>query len=102
MAFAVYCRPTDIVTAHATITASAADSEYPAALLGDSDPAHPAKLTTTSGWWLFDFGSAQSLDLVALIQHNRTGHEPSKDENTRRGRRSACSALRTYGTRCTR
>lgn len=66
----VYCRPTDIVTANSAITASAEDSGYPASLLGNKNPAHPAKLTTTSGWWLFVFHAAQVLDLVALIQHN--------------------------------
>lgn len=66
----VYCRPTDIVTSGATITASAADSGYPASLLGNKNPAHPAKLTDTSGWFLFTFLAAQALDLVALIQHN--------------------------------
>jgi hypothetical protein len=66
----VYCRPTDIVTANAAITASAADSGYPPSLLGNKNPAHPAKLTTTSGWFLFTFTAAQILAMVALIQHN--------------------------------
>lgn len=70
MGTGVYCRPSDIVTANATITASAEDSGYPAPLLGNKNPAYPAKLTATSGWWLFTYPAAQSLDLVVLVQHN--------------------------------
>lgn len=68
----LYGRPSENVTANATITASAPDATYPAANLGDLDPAGPSKLAATSGAWLFDFGSAQRLDVVALIHHNLT------------------------------
>jgi hypothetical protein len=71
MANLVYGRPTDNIAATATaITASAPDAAYPAMNLVDLNPAKPAKLTTTSGNWVFDFGSAKQVDLVALIHHN--------------------------------
>jgi hypothetical protein len=68
----LYGRATDNVADNATITASAADAEYPATNLVDLDPSKPAKLTTTTGNWVFDFGSAQRQDLVAIIHHNLT------------------------------
>jgi hypothetical protein len=72
MANAIACRPSDDVTANATITVQAGteDSDYPATNLADTNPAKPAKLTTTTGRWVFDFGSAQTIQLVALIHHN--------------------------------
>lgn len=68
----IYGRPTDNVTANATITASAADAAYPATNIKDLDPAKPSKMTTTTGNWVFDFGSAQRVDIIALIHHNLT------------------------------
>jgi len=65
-----YGHGSDNVAIAATLTASAPDAAYPASFLADGDPAHPAKLTTTSGYWQFDFGAAQRIDLVALIHHN--------------------------------
>lgn len=72
MANLLYCLPTDIVTANASIVGTTADGTYPATNLGDLDPAVPAKLTGTSGNWVFDFGSAQRVDVVAIIHHNLT------------------------------
>lgn len=72
MANAIYCRPTDIVTASATMTGSAEDATYPATYTGDLNPAKPGKLTTTTGWFKYAYGSAQRVDLVALIHHNLT------------------------------
>lgn len=46
------------------------DPDYPAAFLADGRPGRPAKLTTTSGSWVFDFGSAKTVSLVALGPHN--------------------------------
>jgi len=46
------------------------DPDYPAAYLADGRPGRPAKLTTTSGSWVFDFGTARALALVALGPHN--------------------------------
>jgi hypothetical protein len=48
------------------------DSDYPAAYLADGRPGRPAKLTTTSGSWVFAFAAAQRIDLIALGAHNLT------------------------------
>ena len=65
-----YCRPSDNIAATATITlpSGTADSAYPSANLVDLDPAKPAKLTTTTGRWVFNFGSAKEL-LAAVLAH---------------------------------
>lgn len=60
------------VVANATIAASAVDADYPATYLADGLLGRPAKLTTTSGSWVLDFGAAQRLDLVAFGPHNLT------------------------------
>jgi len=36
----------------------------------DLNPAKPAKLTTATGNWVFDFTNPTTVDLVALIHHN--------------------------------
>jgi hypothetical protein len=53
-----------------TVTASAEDSEYPAENLVDINPAKPAKLTTTGGNWILDFGTAIAGVAAALLYHN--------------------------------
>lgn len=55
-----------------TVQSGTEDAAYPKANLYDSNPAKPAKLTTTTGAWRWDFGVAQRIDLVALIHHNLT------------------------------
>lgn len=55
-----------------TVTASAGDADFPASYLYDGNVAKPAKLTTTTGDWVFDFGAAQRIDLVAFGPHNLT------------------------------
>jgi hypothetical protein len=51
-----YALPADDLAPTATlVTASAEDPGYPADLLIDPNPAHPAKLTTTSGSWVLQF-----------------------------------------------
>lgn len=72
MASAVYGKPSDNVAGNATITVQTGtvDSDYPLANLVDDNPAKPAKLTTTTGRIVFDFGSAQTLQLIALIHTN--------------------------------
>lgn len=72
MADVLYSLPADQVADGATITVQTgtADSEYPVANLVDGNIANPAKLAETSGAWLFDFGSAQRVDWVALGPHN--------------------------------
>lgn len=74
MANALYNLPTDDVGGNATITAQTgtADADYPLTNLVDTNPAKPGKLTTTTGRIMFDFGSARSIDLVALIHTNLT------------------------------
>jgi len=70
MATLIYGRTTDNIAATATIVASAADAAYPATNLIDLNPAKPAKLTTPTGNWVFDFTTAKQVDVVALIHHN--------------------------------
>jgi len=48
------------------------DPDYPAAYLADGRLGRPAKLTTTSGSWVWSFSAAQRVDLVALGAHNLT------------------------------
>lgn len=74
MAKIVYARPGDNIAALVapTVQSGAEDTTYPAAGLKDLNPAKPAKLTSTTGAWLWDFGVAKSVDLVAIIHHNLT------------------------------
>ena len=69
-----YCRPSDIVTSSATVTAKtgtvSTDTNYGLASLYDGNPAKPCKFTTTSGSILFDFGTDQRLDAIAIPHHN--------------------------------
>lgn len=46
------------------------DTYYTVANLVDLNPAKPCKLTTQTGAFLWDFGSAKGIDLVAIIHHN--------------------------------
>lgn len=73
MAF-LYSRYSDNVAPNATpsVDTGTEDTAYPAANLVDRDPGKPAKLTTTTGSYLWDFGSAQRVDLFGLIHHNLT------------------------------
>lgn len=70
----VLCQyPSDNVAAdYATIgvNTGSEDTDYPAACLADGRLGRPAKLTTTSGSWVFSFSGAQRVDLVALGPHN--------------------------------
>lgn len=63
--------PTDLVSDTATPTVetgTAATGYEPAYLIdfSDANRQRPAKLTTTTGAWLLDFGSAQRVDFVVL------------------------------------
>ena len=72
-AYCLYALPSDDKSVGATVTASAEDSGYVAANLAqgyDANQNRPAKLTTTTGNWVFDLLSAQTIDYVALIYHN--------------------------------
>lgn len=66
----IYAWPDDNVAPLATVTPSAVDSSYPGTNLTDSDTGIPSKLTTTTGSFLIDHGSAVRVDLVAIFQHN--------------------------------
>lgn len=60
------------VAGNATITASSADADYPATYLVDQNLARPARLTLATGDWVFDFGVAQRIDMLAFGPHNLT------------------------------
>lgn len=65
-----YFRPVDNVADSATVTTSGTeDTTYPLANLTDfsyAKIAAPSKLTSTSGAWILDWGSAQRVDYVVL------------------------------------
>lgn len=66
----VYQYPTDNVVGNATITSSGSPSDFPVSYLWDGAPGSPARLTATSGWFLFQFAGAQPIQLVSLIHSN--------------------------------
>lgn len=72
-AYAIFTRYSDNVARDATITIQLGtdpnDSNYAPESLVDDNPAKVAKILSTTGAWEFDFGSAQRIDLVALIHH---------------------------------
>lgn len=74
MAKTYYQRRSDNIAGAATITIQTGvappDADYEPAALIDNNPAKVAKIDSTTGAWLFDFGSARRIDLVALIHHN--------------------------------
>ena len=72
---ALYQFPTDNAApyyATVGVNTGTEDPDYPAAYLADGRPGRPAKLTTTSGSWVFAFPAAQTVALVALGAHNLT------------------------------
>jgi hypothetical protein len=70
----LFSHPADNLIASATPSAVAGtvDSLYPLENLGNGNPALPCKFTTLQGRIVFDFGSAVSVPLPALIHHNLT------------------------------
>lgn len=72
-AYAIYTKHSDNVAPDATKTIQLGtdpqDSNYGPDTLTDDNPAKVAKINSTTGAWQFDFGSAQRLDLIALIHH---------------------------------
>ena len=70
-ACAIHTRPSDNVAPNATITIQTGtdpgDPNYASTSLVDLNPAKVAKILSTTGAWLFDFGSAQRIDLAAFI-----------------------------------
>lgn len=69
--YAIYIRPSDNVAPNATVTIQTgtdpADDNYGPMVLVDLNPARMAKILSTTAAWLFDFGSAQRVDLAAFI-----------------------------------
>jgi hypothetical protein len=59
-----------ISTATLTVNTGSGDSAYPPADLGDLRPEHPAKLTSTSGSFVADLGSAKVVEICAIIHGN--------------------------------
>lgn len=69
----IYQKLTDQVADNATsVLGTASDSAYPPANLYDFNPAKPAKLTGTTGDWVWSFAARQRIDLAAIIHHNLT------------------------------
>lgn len=73
MSSAIYQRPGENVAQTATITIETGtdpgDDNYGPDVLVDGNPAQVAKINSTTGAWLFDFGSAVQISLIALIHH---------------------------------
>jgi hypothetical protein len=71
---AIYQRPSDHILRNATLTIQTGvdpgDTNYAPASLVDGNPAKVAKIDSTTGAWLADFGAAQRVDLVSLIHHD--------------------------------
>jgi hypothetical protein len=75
MITALYQWPADQVAGNAAtigVNSGVEDPDYPAAYLADGRLGRPAKLTGTTGSWVFAFNAAQRVDLVALGPHNLT------------------------------
>ena len=68
----IYQLPSDQVAGDATISAQTGteDTDYLLLQVGDGYVNKPGKFTTTTGAILFDFGSAQRVDIFALGPHN--------------------------------
>lgn len=74
MGAVLFGKRTDNVAPAATLSiqSGSGDATYPPANLVNLNPAKPSKLTTTTGAWVFDFGSARRIDVAAIIHHNLT------------------------------
>lgn len=70
-----YARPSDNIAPNATASVSSGtiDSTYGVNNIKDLNPSLPMKFTTTSGRIVFDFTTAQTIRLAALIHHNLAG-----------------------------
>ena len=63
----------DLARASATVisvSSGVEDTEYPAANIANNNPTNPAKVTGTTGAWLFDLGSAIELNHIFIFNHN--------------------------------
>ena len=75
MAKLQFSRPSDnvvgpLLASAFTVESGGEDAAFPAENLGDLNVAKPAKLTSFSGRFEIDIGSAQAIDVAALIHHN--------------------------------
>ena len=72
MARMKYARDSDIVSTLVTPTVESGveDTDYPPEGLTDKNPAKPAKLTGTTGAYLWDFLGAQRVDGIFIPHHN--------------------------------
>ena len=70
-----YARPSDIITASATValTAGAANAAFPLVNLYDLNPAKPFKATSGGCTITFTYGGATTLQAIAIILHNLVG-----------------------------
>lgn len=68
---AIYIRPSDNVAPNATVTIQTGtdpgDPQYGPMTLVDLNPARVAKINSTTFAWLFDYGSAQRIDIAGFI-----------------------------------
>jgi len=73
-ALTIFTRYSDEVGKLATVTIETGtdpgDANYGPAVLVNDNPAQVAKINSTSGAWLLDFGIAQPVQLAALIHHD--------------------------------
>jgi len=63
----------NVAAAYDALVATTEDPDYPAAYLADLNLARPAKLTGSSGSFVWDFGTAQRVDWIAFGPHNLAG-----------------------------
>lgn len=72
--FRYYALPTDDLISYTSpvMAGSDEDEDYPSSNWLHVRPSRPAKLTTTTGSWLFDFLAPQSLAAIAILAHNFT------------------------------
>ena len=63
----------NVAGAYSSLTATTEDSTYPATNLHDHNPAKPAKLTGSSGTFVWDFGTATRIDWATFGPHNLAG-----------------------------
>lgn len=75
----VYVLPSENLSPLATgggvdwaVNTGTGDSGYPPTNLGDLNPAKPAKLTSTTGSWVRDLGSAKEVQIAGIVMHNLT------------------------------
>jgi hypothetical protein len=74
MAHLLFGHHSDNVAPNATISvfSGTEDANFPLANLIDLDPSLPGQFTTTTGRVVFDFTTAQRVDVGAIIHHNLT------------------------------